>query len=191
MHILVDYRPEAGIRIAPHFYTSDDELELAMAAIDEILELGDLKASGELKGLVVTGCLVAYFDLRARALAPGIDRTTGRSDEADPVLFAGCTTTEPGTPSAGETTGETTGTTTSTPDVTRPENVTSAAPARIRPFVPAAASDVTGPGTAATSRPMSAAQSAVIKVPDRSVASTTTVTWPSGDWRNWRARWIR
>lgn len=36
--ILVDYRPEAGIRIAPHFYTSDDELELAMAAIDEILE---------------------------------------------------------------------------------------------------------------------------------------------------------
>lgn len=43
------------------------------------------------------------------------------------LLFAGCTTTEPGTPSAGETTGETagetTGTTTSTPDVTRPENV--------------------------------------------------------------------
>jgi kynureninase len=36
--ILVDYRPEAGIRIAPHFYTSDDELELALAAIDEILE---------------------------------------------------------------------------------------------------------------------------------------------------------
>ena len=36
--ILVDYRPEAGIRIAPHFYTSDDELELAVAAMDEILE---------------------------------------------------------------------------------------------------------------------------------------------------------
>ena len=36
--ILVDYRPDAGIRIAPHFYTSDDELEHAMAAIDEILE---------------------------------------------------------------------------------------------------------------------------------------------------------
>ena len=36
--ILVDYRPEAGIRIAPHFYTSDDELEHAMASIDEILE---------------------------------------------------------------------------------------------------------------------------------------------------------
>lgn len=36
--ILVDFRPEAGIRIAPHFYTSDDELELALAAIDEILE---------------------------------------------------------------------------------------------------------------------------------------------------------
>ena len=36
--ILVDYRPEAGIRVAPHFYTTDDELESAVAAIDEILE---------------------------------------------------------------------------------------------------------------------------------------------------------
>jgi kynureninase len=38
--ILVDYRPGAGIRVAPHFYTSDDELELAVAAIDEILASG-------------------------------------------------------------------------------------------------------------------------------------------------------
>jgi kynureninase len=36
--ILVDYRPDAGIRIAPHFYTSDDELERVVAAMDEILE---------------------------------------------------------------------------------------------------------------------------------------------------------
>lgn len=36
--ILVDYRPEAGIRIAPHFYTTDDEIEHAVAAMDEILE---------------------------------------------------------------------------------------------------------------------------------------------------------
>ncbi len=41
--ILVDYRPEAGIRIAPHFYTSDDELELAVAAMDEILEREEWK----------------------------------------------------------------------------------------------------------------------------------------------------
>ncbi len=39
-NIMVDYRPEAGIRIAPHFYTSDDELESAVAAIDETLETG-------------------------------------------------------------------------------------------------------------------------------------------------------
>ncbi|MBV8865068.1 MAG: aminotransferase class V-fold PLP-dependent enzyme [Acidobacteriaceae bacterium] len=31
--VLVDYRPSAGIRIAPHFYTSDDELDRAMAEI--------------------------------------------------------------------------------------------------------------------------------------------------------------
>jgi kynureninase len=38
--IVVDYRPNAGIRVAPHFYTSDDELEAAVAAIDEALATG-------------------------------------------------------------------------------------------------------------------------------------------------------
>jgi len=38
--ILVDFRPGAGIRIAPHFYTRDEELEEAVAAIDEILATG-------------------------------------------------------------------------------------------------------------------------------------------------------
>jgi kynureninase len=48
--ILVDYRPEAGIRIAPHFYTSDDELESVFGAIDEILEREEWRAfSGERK----------------------------------------------------------------------------------------------------------------------------------------------
>jgi len=35
--VIVDYRPGAGIRVAPHFYTSDDELEAAVAMIDDIL----------------------------------------------------------------------------------------------------------------------------------------------------------
>ena len=35
--VLVDYRPDAGIRVAPHFYTHDDEIEAAVGAIDEIL----------------------------------------------------------------------------------------------------------------------------------------------------------
>jgi kynureninase len=38
--ILVDYRPEAGIRVAPHFYTRDDELDAAMEAIDHALATG-------------------------------------------------------------------------------------------------------------------------------------------------------
>jgi kynureninase len=38
--IVIDYRPGAGIRVAPHFYTSDDELDAAVAAIDDILETG-------------------------------------------------------------------------------------------------------------------------------------------------------
>ena len=36
--ILVDYRPNAGIRIAPHFYTADDELDHAIREIRSILE---------------------------------------------------------------------------------------------------------------------------------------------------------
>jgi len=35
--VVVDYRPGAGIRVAPHFYTSDDELAAAVALIDDIL----------------------------------------------------------------------------------------------------------------------------------------------------------
>jgi kynureninase len=38
--IVIDYRPRAGIRVAPHFYTRDDELETAVAAIDEALATG-------------------------------------------------------------------------------------------------------------------------------------------------------
>jgi kynureninase len=36
--ILVDYRPKAGVRMAPHFYNKDDEVEIALAAVDEILK---------------------------------------------------------------------------------------------------------------------------------------------------------
>jgi kynureninase len=35
--ILVDYRPKAGVRMSPHFYTTDEELGVAMSAVDEIL----------------------------------------------------------------------------------------------------------------------------------------------------------
>jgi kynureninase len=36
--ILVDFRPGAGIRVSPHFYTSDDEIESAVIEIRKILE---------------------------------------------------------------------------------------------------------------------------------------------------------
>lgn len=39
--ILVDYRPGAGIRMAPHFYTRDEELDAAVSAIAEILSTGE------------------------------------------------------------------------------------------------------------------------------------------------------
>jgi kynureninase len=36
-NILVDYRPQAGVRMSPHFYNKDDELEVAIRAVEEIL----------------------------------------------------------------------------------------------------------------------------------------------------------
>jgi kynureninase len=35
---LVDYRPGAGIRVAPHFYSTDGELELVMREIRNIID---------------------------------------------------------------------------------------------------------------------------------------------------------
>ena len=41
--IKIDYRPQAGIRMAPHFYNTDEEIRQAMAAIGEILDDGGWK----------------------------------------------------------------------------------------------------------------------------------------------------
>ena len=35
--VLVDWRPGAGVRISPHFYNEDEEIDMAMAAVDDIL----------------------------------------------------------------------------------------------------------------------------------------------------------
>jgi kynureninase len=35
--ILVDWRPKAGVRMSPHFYNTDEELETAINAVEEIL----------------------------------------------------------------------------------------------------------------------------------------------------------
>jgi len=36
--ILVDWRPKAGVRMSPHFYNTDQELETAISAVEEILK---------------------------------------------------------------------------------------------------------------------------------------------------------
>ena len=37
-NIMVDYRPGAGVRLSPHFYNREDEIDFALAQIEEILE---------------------------------------------------------------------------------------------------------------------------------------------------------
>ena len=50
--VIVDYRPNAGIRIAPHFYSSDDELERVVEMIDSILRDQSWKAFEANRGTV-------------------------------------------------------------------------------------------------------------------------------------------
>jgi len=38
--IICDYRPEVGIRLGPHFFTTDDDLRFTVAQISEIVETG-------------------------------------------------------------------------------------------------------------------------------------------------------
>jgi kynureninase len=52
-NILVDYRVGAGIRIAPHFFTREDEVEEAVSEIDAALEDGSWQRFSE-KIAVVT-----------------------------------------------------------------------------------------------------------------------------------------
>jgi kynureninase len=42
--VVIDFRPGAGIRVAPHFYTTDDEVERVVAEIDDILATGAWKS---------------------------------------------------------------------------------------------------------------------------------------------------
>ena len=36
--ILVDWRPKAGVRFSPHFYTKNEELEIAISAVENVLK---------------------------------------------------------------------------------------------------------------------------------------------------------
>lgn len=38
--VLVDYRPGAGVRLSPHFYTEDDECDRAVERIAELVTAG-------------------------------------------------------------------------------------------------------------------------------------------------------
>lgn len=45
---LVDYRPGAGIRVAPHFYTKDEELDLVIREIQSIAQsIGSLTVAAQ------------------------------------------------------------------------------------------------------------------------------------------------
>ena len=59
--ILCDFRPDAGIRLGPHYFTTDDELRFAIAQIGEILETG---AHERHRGVVAQPLSTAAADRR-------------------------------------------------------------------------------------------------------------------------------
>ena len=44
---IVDYRPGAGVRISPHFYTKDEELELIIAEMKKIRDNREYQTAGK------------------------------------------------------------------------------------------------------------------------------------------------
>jgi kynureninase len=48
--ILVDYRPGAGIRMSPHFYTTDSEIESTFEVIESILKSGSYEKHLQKRG---------------------------------------------------------------------------------------------------------------------------------------------
>ena len=51
-NIVIDYREGAGIRIAPHFYTTDEEVHAAISAIGEIIAEGSWKPFSQNRAFV-------------------------------------------------------------------------------------------------------------------------------------------
>jgi kynureninase len=49
--ILVDHRPGAGIRVSPHFYTTDDEILQALDEIRGILDTGAFRVHDSAGGV--------------------------------------------------------------------------------------------------------------------------------------------
>jgi kynureninase len=39
-NVIIDYRPDAGIRISPHFYNNEDDVDDAMKVLDDIVAVG-------------------------------------------------------------------------------------------------------------------------------------------------------
>jgi kynureninase len=51
-NVIVDYRPNAGVRVAPHFYTTDEELVRAVEMIEDILRKEEWKKFEDKRGVV-------------------------------------------------------------------------------------------------------------------------------------------
>jgi kynureninase len=50
--IVIDYRPQAGIRVSPHFYNTDEEIETCIKAMQDIVASGAWEKHAHQKAFV-------------------------------------------------------------------------------------------------------------------------------------------
>ncbi len=79
---IVDYRPGAGVRISPHFYTTDDELELVIKEMKKIRRQSELFESRSSWSCVLRWALSLCFVLCSSMQEDSINRSTGIKEQS-------------------------------------------------------------------------------------------------------------
>src|SRR5207247_8301543 len=75
-NILVDYRPQAGVRLSPHFYNRDEELDFALGQIEEILRTNAWERHLQKVGGAARGRSMAAGDIRKKFAAQKTSRAS-------------------------------------------------------------------------------------------------------------------
>ena len=75
--VLCDFRPGAGIRLGPHYYNTNDELERVIALIGEILESGAHRALARCDGEILMSRALVIVDIQNDYFPGGLHPLVG------------------------------------------------------------------------------------------------------------------
>ena len=72
-NIIIDYRPDAGIRISPHFYNNDDDIDDAMKVLDDVDRRRSAASGWTIRRIAVLGRGTMGHGIAHAAAAAGYD----------------------------------------------------------------------------------------------------------------------